>query len=434
MNKILIASTLLFVNAFALAEVDDIVKYYFEDDTWYNRGSQYGKTGKGSNFDLCDSYFNTKQPGDKITAITAYSSNVEYIKGLKIEYLYAPTEEIGKTSGSGKRLTLEGDEFINKYRFYKKNEGSISRIRLWTNTGSELYFGSSNGWDKWQEVTIANRHAVTGLFGTYSTSSGKVWSLGACGARPSKLDFVDLTFDTSQATVKNSDQFFYAEALAKNYTPTTQSASVNVGYWRGESNTDTWSETRGVSATMGVKITQGIKVGEAVQASSSVEWSLSETISFSETVGGSASENTTQRVDYNAAVNVPGYTVYALRVKVNHGEADFPYTATFKNPYDSKTFTFKGILKDSNYSGAELEWLYVGDIVNGNIVIKDEYLDLVDDQYPSTNLSLASTDKADFTVVTSGELGLDEAEPDEELTFSDLNIADDDSRWQPAQQ
>ncbi|WP_298771513.1 hypothetical protein [uncultured Shewanella sp.] len=409
-TKYLAITCLLFSN-FVSA---DIISDYLTPN--HNSSVYTGKSSKGSSFDLSTGWTETQKPGDKIKSITIYSNNAEYIKGIKIDYLYSEDMTVGNVNGSGTTKTLGGDEYVEKVRFYQKNEGSISRIRLWTNLGNELYWGSSNGWDKWNEQAFSYGRALVGFWGTASDS--KIWSISAVNAKPLTLELQNIEFDQT-VNVGNAEQAFLSDNVASNSTSTEQSMQVRLTYTEGESSTDSWSSTQGVSATMGVKIGVDIKAGGF--ATVKEEWSYSVTTSFSDTVGASSSTSDSSSTTTVASLVVPSKTIYAMKANVYQSSAAFPYTATYLNPWDNKTFTFKGQIDQATSIRTFTQWLEIGYIDdNGNSYIYDEYQnDWGDYGINTQSMSFAlSSSNSDAEPVTKTV-----------ISASSLNISLDDPHW-----
>ena len=411
------------------AEVSNVIDYYFDQRFDYYEQGWYGKTSKGNDYDMCDSFKNTATPGDKITSITTYSNNAEYIKGIKINYLYAGEETAGNTNGSGSTKSLAGDEFITGWRFYKKSEGSISRIRLYTNLGNELYFGSSNGWDKSIEISeIAVDRILVGLYGT--AASSKIWSIAPCYTDRFDLEFQSIDIDTSQIALENQESMVIADRAASNNTSVTQPRTVSLAYSVGESSTDSWSDTKGVEVSMGVTVTSGIKAGAVVEASSSVSWSLSETVSFSETVGGEASTDNTTAVTDSITLNVPANEVYAVREVLYYGTAEIPYTTVFTNPYDNKEFSFTGVVEQASFSKGYTQYLDIGDIdSDGNVSIDEEYQEWYEFPTFTASSQARSVGGTGQEVVEINNTN-DDSQAEEGVVYTnDLNISNDDPNW-----
>lgn len=418
MKKIITLLSCLLIAPNALA---DIVSSYLTPN--FNSSVYTGKSSKGSSFDLSSSWTANQKPGDKIKSITVYKGS-NYIKGIKIDYLYSEDTEVGSTGSNGSTKSLGGDEYIEKVRFYQKNEGSISRIRLTTNLGNELYWGSNNGWDKWREQAFSYDRVLVGFWGTASDS--KIWSISAVNAKPIKLQFQDIEFDQT-VTVGNSEQAFLSDSVAANGTTSDQSMQVRLTYTEGESSTDSWSSTAGVSATMGVKIGVDVKAGGF--ATVKEEWSYSVTTSFSDTVGESTTENNSTSTTTVASLNVPAKAIYAMKANVYQSSASFPYTATYKNTIDNQEFKFKGQLDNATSISTYTQWLEIGYINDsGDNIIYDQY------QNDWGNYARASRSLASVTSSSNNDDELTTTETVKVISTGDLNISLDDPNWQMSDQ
>ncbi|WP_020407641.1 ETX/MTX2 family pore-forming toxin [Hahella ganghwensis] len=348
------------------AFASDLLDYYF--DINYRSDIVYGKTSKGSDFDMCDNYKNKRRPGDKITAITTYSGD-ERIKGIKIEYLYADTETVGSTGGSGYRKVLGHTEYVQKFRFYKKRDGNISRILLTAkdmtdSSTRELYFGKGNGWYKWYENVIGYSHrSLVGFAGTAGDS--KIWSIYPCAGNRLTLEEVGVEIHWDQISESSDDQkVFFGERLLTNNSTIEQSDNTKVLYSYGSRESDSWTDTLGVSVTAGVSLTQGFKAGvpSTLETSGSITYSFSETFSASTTVGYTEEVNEQRTIDEWMAAYVPAHTVMVARMSLEYGEVSVPYTSTVRNPHDGKQFKFKGVISGSDYSNARKRWDEVGKV------------------------------------------------------------------------
>ncbi|WP_444905879.1 hypothetical protein [Microbulbifer sp. SSSA008] len=354
-----------------ISATENILDQYF--NTSDNGGTlrydtifQYGKSGNGSDFDMCDSYVTTRIPGDKITAITSFSGD-ERIKGLKLEYLYAGDEEVGKTTISGYRKLLGATEYIQGWRFYKKRDGNISRIRVYLkdmadNSTRDITFGGNNGWYKWEEYHLSiGTRSVVGFAGTASDS--KVWSIYPCVADRLELveSGVEIHWDQIVETPNNTRTFF-GERLLENSGSIAQNDSTEVWYTDGKSETDTWTNTMGISVTAGVSLTEGYKVGVpgAVENSGSITFSFSETFSVSTTVGETSTKSNQETVKDAMPSNVPAYGLMMARMMVENSEVEVPYTTTVMNPHNGDEFELSGVIKGSSYSNARKRWDEVG--------------------------------------------------------------------------
>ncbi|WP_226647872.1 hypothetical protein [Microbulbifer variabilis] len=339
----------------------------------------YGKSGNGSDFDMCDSYSSKRVSGDKIAAITSYSGD-EHIKGLKLEYLYADDDEVGKTTGSGFRKLLGDMEYIQGWRFYKKRDGNISRIRVYlkdmsNNTTREITFGSNNSWNKWQEYQLSiDTRSVVGFAGTAGDS--KIWSIYPCVA--DRFDLIEsgmeIHWDQIVETPENTKTFF-GERLLENVSDVTQSDSTEVWYTDGKSETDTWTNTLGISVTAGVSLTEGYKVGvpSTVENSGSVTFSFSETFSASTTVGETSTVSNQRTVKEAMPASVPAYSLLVARMMVENSEVEIPYTSTVTNPHNGDEFQLTGVIKGSSYSKSRKRWDVVGNAYPDHYEVFESY-------------------------------------------------------------
>ncbi len=400
LKKIAVASTLLLGAQIAAAEDFDLLEHYF--DTSANGGTlsydamfEFGKSSKGSDFDMCDSYINTRVPGDKIAAISSYSGE-ERIKGLKLEYIYADDEEVGRTDISSYRKVIGSTEYIQGWRFYKKGNGNISRIRVYLkdmsdNSTREITFGGNNGWDKWQEYNLSiDTRSVVGFAGTASDT--KVWSIYPCVANRLELEEIGVEIHWDQITeTSDHSKTFFGENLLKNNSSLIQPSSTEVWYSEGEKESDTWTETMGVSVTAGVSLTESYKVGvpATIENSGSITFSFSETFSASTTVGETSEINNQSTVKQTIGANVPAQGVMVARMQVDFAEVEVPYTSTVRNPHNGDEFEFKGVISGSDYSNAVKEWDEVGTIYGLNYEIYESF-DWVIDYYNLENATVIS--------------------------------------------
>ncbi|EAQ66041.1 hypothetical protein MED121_02480 [Marinomonas sp. MED121] len=395
MKKITVIASILASSQVVVA--DNLLDEYFNTPEnggtiTYFESVSFGKSSKGSDFDMCDSYMNTRMPGDKITAITAYSGD-ERIKGLKIEYLYADDELVGKTTGSGTQKLLGGTEYIQGWRMYKKNADNISRIRLYVedmHDGStrELYFGSNNGWDKWQSYDLAvSTRSVVGFAGTASDS--KIWSIYPCIGDRLELEEIGVDIHWDQISEHSGTQTYFGERLLQNSSSLQQGDSAEVWYIDGKSETDTWTETLGVSATAGVSLTESYKVGvpATVEQSGSITFSFSETFSASTTVGENVTNSTQTTIKEAMPANVPAYGLMLARMQVENSEVEVPYTTTVRNPHNNEEFEFKGVISGSDYSNGIKRWDEIGKTYPDRYEIYKSY-EWVLDQYVLENVTI----------------------------------------------
>jgi hypothetical protein len=395
MNKTVLAVSILAISP--LLSANNILDEYF--NTTDNGGSvnyydsqSYGKSSKGSDFDMCDNYINTRMPGDKITSITSYSGS-ERIKGLKIEYLYANDETVGKTSGSGYTKLLGGTEYIQGWRFYKKGKDNISRILLTVkdmNDGStrEIYFGQGNGWDKWQSNVVGySTKSVIGFAGT--ASDDKIWSIYPCNGSRLELEEVAVDIHWDQINEHSDTKTYFGERLLQNATSLVQGDTAEVWYIDGKSETDTWSETLGISATAGVSLTEGYKVGvpATVEQSGSITFSFSETFSASTTVGENTTTSDQTTIKEGMPANVPAYGLMLARMQVQNSDVEVPYTTTVRNPHNGDEFEFEGVISGSDYSNGIKRWDEIGKTYSDRYEIYQSY-EWVLDQYTLENVTV----------------------------------------------
>ncbi len=395
MKKIAVAVSMLVGTNLVLA--DNLLDDYF--NTTDNGGSvnyyeseSYGKTSNGSDFDMCDNYINKRTPGDKITSITSYSGS-ERIKGLKIEYLYADDETVGKTSGSGYTKLLGGTEYIQGWRFYKKRKDNISRILLTVkdmndNSTREIYFGQGNGWHKWQSNVVGySSKSIIGFAGT--ASDDKIWSIYPCTG--SRLDLEEIAVDIhwDQINEHSDTKTYFGERLLQNATSLVQGDTAEVWYIDGKSETDTWTETLGVSATAGVSLTEGYKVGVpgTVEQSGSITFSFSETFNASTTVGENETNSSQTTIKEGMPANVPAYGLMLARMQVQNSEVEVPYTTTVRNPHNNEEFEFDGVISGSDYSNGIKRWDEIGKTYANSYEIYESY-EWVLDQYTLENVTI----------------------------------------------
>lgn len=395
MKKVAVALPVLLGTQVALA--DNLLDEYFNTPEnggtiTYFESQSFGKSSNGSDFDMCDNYMNKRMPGDKITSITAYSGD-ERIKGLKIQYLYADDELVGKTDGSGTEKLLGGTEYIQGWRMYKKNADNISRIRLYVedrHDGStrELYFGSNNGWDKWQSYDLAiDTRSVVGFAGTASDS--KIWSIYPCIGDRLDLEEVDVEIHWDQISDYSGTKTYFGERLLQNASSLTQGDTAEVWYVDGKSQTDSWTETLGVSVTAGVSLTEGYKVGVpgTVEQSGSITFNFSETFNASTTVGEDTTVNNQTTEKEAMPANVPAYGLMLARMEVQNSEVDIPYTTTVRNPHNNEEFEFKGVISGSDYSNSIKRWDEIGKTYPDRYEIYESY-EWVLDQYALENVTI----------------------------------------------
>ncbi|MCP3940020.1 MAG: hypothetical protein GY710_00865, partial [Desulfobacteraceae bacterium] len=141
----------------------------------------------------------------------------------------------------------------------------------------------------------------------------------------------------------------------------------------------------------------------------SAEWSYSTTNSYSETVGATTSVNSTVSNTSVFSLIVPAKAIYAMKGTVYQSTASFPYTATFKNPYDDRLFYMTGQLDNATSISTYTQWLNIGYVDDdGNKIIYDKYKD----DWGPYNLSLSTTlakpeTPRVFTLNTKKSLGID---------------------------
>ena len=395
MKKLAVAVSMIVGSQVVLA--DNLLDEYF--NTPANGGTityfdsvGYGKSSKGSDFDMCDSYMNTRIPGDKIMSITSYSGE-ERIKGLKIDYLYADDEEVGRTDISGYTKLFGATEYIQGWRFYKKGDGNISRIRLYLkdmsdNSTREVTFGSGNGWNKWQSYDLAiDTRSVVGFAGTASDT--KVWSIYPCIGDRLELEEIGVEIHWDQITEQADTKTFFGERLLENSSSLQQGDSTEVWYIDGASETDTWTETLGISVTAGVSLTESYKVGvpATVEQSGSITYSFSETFSASTTVGENTTTSDQTTVKEAMPANVPAYGLMLARIQVENSEVDVPYTSTVLNPHNNETYEFEGVISGSDYSNSRKRWDEIGKTYPDRYELYQSY-EWVLDHYTLDNVTI----------------------------------------------
>lgn len=395
MKKLAVAVSMVVGSQVVLA--DNLLDEYF--NTPANGGTityfdsvGYGKASKGSDFDMCDSYMNTRIPGDKIMSITSYSGE-ERIKGLKIDYLYADDEEVGRTDISGYTKLFGATEYIQGWRFYKKGDGNISRIRLYLkdmsdNSTREVTFGSGNGWNKWQSYDLAiDTRSVVGFAGTASDT--KVWSIYPCIGDRLELEEIGVEIHWDQITEQADTKTFFGERLLENSSSLQQGDSTEVWYIDGASETDTWTETLGISVTAGVSLTESYKVGvpATVEQSGSITYSFSETFSASTTVGENTTTSDQTTVKEAMPANVPAYGLMLARIQVENSEVDVPYTSTVLNPHNNETYEFEGVISGSDYSNSRKRWDEIGKTYPDRYELYQSY-EWVLDHYTLDNVTI----------------------------------------------
>ncbi|MCV2884648.1 hypothetical protein OE749_08065 [Aestuariibacter sp. AA17] len=398
MKKIAIMSALLLSAQHASA--NNILDEYFNTpenggELLYQPHYGYGKTSKGSDFNLCDSYATKRVPGDKITAITTYSGS-EQLKGIKIEYLYADDETVGNTSGNGYRKVFGNTEYIQGYRFYKKRDGNISRIKLnlkdtANNDTRDIVFGGGNGWYKSVERSVnVSERSVIGFAGTAGSST--IWSIYPCTAKRLDLEEIDVTIHWDRISEKvNEKKNFFGESLMKNNSSLDQYGSTEVWYSYGLKESDSWTETLGLSVTAGVTLTQGYKVGvpSTVENSGSISFNFSETFSASTTIGGTSEQSTQKTLKQSIGTNVPAYGVMLARIQVDFSSVSVPYTSTVKNPHNGDIFKFTGVIEGSDYTNAKYDWDEIGYYANNTYHIFTSFAWVADD-YGLSNYTIVA--------------------------------------------
>ncbi|WP_299492041.1 hypothetical protein [uncultured Shewanella sp.] len=147
MKKTLIAALLSTLPIYAMsADVTDYLTPSFNNQLYL------GDATKGLSFDTSSTWASyatnengdlSATPGDKITKVTIYKGN-NYLKGIRITYLYADEATVGDTNGDGHPEELDIDEYIDTVQFNVKDNGRLSRLYLWTQEGREIHWGISN--------------------------------------------------------------------------------------------------------------------------------------------------------------------------------------------------------------------------------------------------------------------------------------------------
>ncbi|MCP3942565.1 MAG: hypothetical protein GY710_13905 [Desulfobacteraceae bacterium] len=409
MKKHIILTILMicfFFPGYANADDTDVTKKYLT--TYYSSWATGGDDG--SSYDTTSSW-SKEIPGDKISSITFYKKSSK-IKGFEIKYLYGGSTSVGSLSGNSTTVNFGGNEYITKGWFYKKKKSGhtcITRVRLQTNIGGDYWWGKDNNWEKGTGWSAGS----TGIVGFWGKAKDRLDSIGLIAATPWELECLGVEF-TNTVGIGTAEQAFLSDNIGFNNTDLEQSMDLRMTYTEGDSSTDSWSNTYGITETMGVKI--GIEVKNAAFGGVSEEWSYSVTNSWSDTVGKSSTTNSSTSNTSAFSLNVPAKTIYAMKTTVYQSTATFPYIATFKNTWDNKVFELEGKLDNATSVSTYVEWLDIGYFDdNGNKIIHDEFKD------DWGTITLNDTNPG---ILTTTKLNTSE-----KLDIDSINISKDDPRW-----
>lgn len=357
------------------------VNDYLEPN-YQNNLRNFGDASKGSAYDLGTSWVRSAfdyeggyapTPGDKIDSITVYKGD-DRIKGMRISYLYAEDVNMGAVDGSNLREeTLAADEYIKTIKIYTKDDGRLARLRLWTENGRELYWGSNNSYQyKMNPYTFPNDQVLVGFWGT--AEYNKIWSINLITAGLLELEYVGITWHDDQIESTSQPQITYSSNVGINDTSLQQSKQLHLALANGYTVTDEYSTTAGITVGMSVTIGSELKAG-VLSLTESATWST--TASLSTTIGQTQSEDQSFTQTFVETLTVDAYTIAAMKGINTKYTADIPYTITYRNPYDNQTFEVNGSIEDVYYSTGETTWSNIGsvDADSGRLSIDAEWLD-----------------------------------------------------------
>lgn len=376
--------TLLLISLFCFtsAHAADVNDYLTPN--YHNNMRNFGDPTKGTAYDLGTSWVKSAfdydsgyapTPGDKIESITVYKGS-DRIKGIKIAYLYADDVNMGAIDGSNYSTeTLALDEYIKTIKIYTKKDGRLARLRLWTENGRELYWGSNNGY-KYKMAnpyTFPNDQVLVGFWGTVEYD--KIWSMNLITAGLIELEYVGITWHDDRITSTSEPQLTYSNNIGINDTGLIQSKQLRLGLTQGYSISDSYSNTAGI--TVGMSVTHGsdLKAG-VLTLKESATWST--TASLSTTIGKTEIDNQSFTETHVETLDVDAYTIAAMKGVTTQYTANIPYTITYRNPYDNAIFEIDGTVKDVYYSEGETNWSDIGTIdeASGRLSIDAGWMDI----------------------------------------------------------
>ncbi|WP_299006837.1 jacalin-like lectin [uncultured Shewanella sp.] len=334
-------------------------------------GTQYG------------SYFNTKNdpaniPGNKIRSITIYEDGWN-IDGIELEYSLGGSSLIGKKTSKKTTATLDDDEYITSGTFYatpdklsNKSMKRLTRINLTTNKGKGIGKGRSDSRSKVTSWSTPDNRGVIGFYGYFKDSINK---LGVVSDRLIDLELVSVDFDPNYISeVTYSEPTFVTEqtGIGRNNTNINQSLTLGFQYNETASYTDTYSETAGITKSMGYSISADVKFDAFIGVSNSYNEVISD--AFSTTIGKSSGESTAKIQTVSTPIVVEAKTATAAEITIVSNKVTYPYTVTYRNSYDDKTFTVKAEITGEHVLRADVEWTNVGYYNDDNeLIIYDEY-------------------------------------------------------------
>lgn len=429
LTTIALLTSALFMPHYASADNDSTVADYLESETssW-----SVGNT-TGTAFDTYTEAAN-EVAGDQITTITVYdsrlfsSSSVGEIIGMKVDYLYGGSSQIGGELTNSTTITLDVNEYITSGSFTYSGSGDDDRVVAMTfntsegntytvgETSSVLSSSTTTNWSL-SEDTSDN----WALFGFYGTYDDYINSIGIVSGKGLNLEYQSIEFD-DDVTIGSAEQGFLSTSIGANATSTEQSKSISTTYTETDSSSDSYTYTAGISTTMGVSVSYEVKY--AGFATVSGKWEYSVTGSYSETVGKTEQASTSQSYTVSDTLDVPANSIYAMKTTVYSSTAAFPYTITYINTYDDATFEVEGELDNATSVNAFTEWLEIGYVDDdGSYVIYDEYQDDWGDSVPSSSISsLTSSSSSISSLTSSSSSDTSNTTTATMINSSDLNI------------
>ena len=419
-TTIALLTSALFIPQYASADSDATVTDYLNSE---NSSWSVGNT-TGTSFDTYTEAAN-EVAGDQITSITVYdsrlfaASSVGEIIGMKVDYLYGGSSQIGGELTNSTTITLDTNEYITSGSFTYSGTDDDDRIVAMTfntsegntytvgETSSVLSSSTTTNWSL-SEDTSDN----WALFGFYGTYDNYINSLGIISGKGLKLEYQSIEFD-DDVTLGSAEQAFIATSVAANGTEIEQSKTLSTNYTKTDSSTDSYTYTAGMSLTMGVSVSYEVKY--AGIASVSAKWDYSVTDSFSETVGETSTSSTSTSYTDSDTLAVPAGSIYAMKTTVYSSSASFPYTITYRNTYDDATFEVEGQLDNATAIDTFTAWLNIG-VVNddGTYTIFDDYQADWGDYDTSSSSSISSLSSSLTSVADTSD--------DTEINMSDIGV------------
>ncbi|WP_299010794.1 jacalin-like lectin [uncultured Shewanella sp.] len=383
-------------------------------------------SSSGDSYDTTDGIDDI--PGNKISNITLYY-NDSIIQGMQVDYLYGASETVGSNSGSNtESISLDDSEFVTYavVNYSDSDTHSICGLTFTTSDDNTLKVKQCS--DTYSSAAYkfydGSERVMTGLYGTADDSG--INTLSFTYAYPLELELTNVDYDTD-IDIGSATTAFLSSSVGINATSESQSMDLSVTYSETDSSTDSYSSTAGITEKMDVSVSVTEKAEAIVSVSASWEYSLSLSIAYSETVGVSKTESTTTSYTESSEMTVPAMSIYAMKKTVYSSTANFPYTLTYTNPWDSKEFYVYGNIDNATAVTSYVEWLEIGYVDDdGSYVVYDDYQSDYGDIIPTSSSSVSSLtcSSSSISSLSTSTVSLNE------LNVDSLNISLDDPNWQ----